>query len=95
MSDRPKQRRPATFRLDDPGVVLIDADEAGKAARGTVQITPEPDPAQLPIPVEAPAVPRRAFGWTLVADFTSEMCFTLVFAFATFCDWCVLRVTFM
>src|SRR5262249_27896226 len=62
MSDRPKQRRPATFRLDDPSVVVIDADEGGKPARGTVQITPEPDP-QLPVPIEAPVVPRRAFGW--------------------------------
>jgi putative membrane protein len=63
MSDRPKQRRPATFRLDDPGVVVIDADEAGKPARGTVQITPEHEPAQLPVPIETSAVPRRGFGW--------------------------------
>ena len=63
MNDRSKHRRPATFRLDDPGVVVIDADEAGKPARGTVQITPEHDPAQLPVPIETPAVPRRGFGW--------------------------------
>ena len=63
MSDRPKQRRPATFRLDDPGVIVIDAEEPGKVARGTVRIEPEPDPAQLPVPIEAPAVPRRSFGW--------------------------------
>jgi putative membrane protein len=63
MSDRPKQRRPATFRLDDPSVVVMDTDDAGKPARGTVQITPEHDPAQLPVPIEPPAVPRRAFGW--------------------------------
>jgi putative membrane protein len=62
MSDRPKQRRPATFRLDDPSVVVVDTDDAGKPARGTVQITPEPDP-QLPVPIEPPSVPRRAFGW--------------------------------
>jgi putative membrane protein len=62
MSDRPKQRRPATFRLDDPSVVVMDTDDAGKPARGTVQITPEPDP-QLPVPIEPPSVPRRAFGW--------------------------------
>jgi putative membrane protein len=62
MNDRSKHRRPATFRLDDPSVVVIDADGPGKPARGTVQITPEGDP-QLPVPVEAPAVPRRAFGW--------------------------------
>jgi len=63
MSDRPKPRRPATFRLDDPGVVVIDAEETGKPARGTVHITPEHEPAQLPVPMEAPAVPRRGFGW--------------------------------
>jgi putative membrane protein len=63
MSDRPKPRRPATFRLDDPGVVVIDADDTGKPARGTVQITPEREPAQLPIPIEPPAVLRRRFGW--------------------------------
>jgi putative membrane protein len=63
MNDRSKHRRPATFRLDDPGVVVIDADEAGRPARGTVQITPEHDPAQLPVPIETPAVPRRGFGW--------------------------------
>jgi putative membrane protein len=65
MNDRSKQRRPATFRLDDPSVVVIDAEEAGRPARGTVQITPEPDP-QLPVPIEAAAVPRRAFGWGTV-----------------------------
>src|SRR6516165_9867143 len=62
MNDRPKQRRPATFRLDDPSVVVMDTDDAGKPARGTVQVMPESDP-QLPVPIEAPAVPRRAFGW--------------------------------
>jgi putative membrane protein len=63
MNDRSKQRRPATFRLDDANVVVVEADEAGKPARGTVQITPEPDPAQLPVPIAPPAPPRRAFGW--------------------------------
>ena len=66
MKDRSKQRRPATFRLDDANVVVVEADEAGKPTRGTVQITPEPDAAQLPVPIEAPAVPRRAFGWGTV-----------------------------
>src|ERR1700754_5177507 len=63
MNDRSKQRRPATFRLDDANVVVVEADDAGKPARGTVQIRPEPDAAQLPVPVVAPALPRRAFGW--------------------------------
>ena len=66
MNDRSKQRRPATFRLDDANVVLVEPEGAGKPARGTVQITPEPDPALLPVPIEAPAPPRRAFGWGTV-----------------------------
>ena len=62
MSERP--RKPATFKLGDPGVVVMDADEAGRPARGTVRITPEADPALLPVPVEAPFVPvRRGFRW--------------------------------
>ena len=62
MSEKP--RKPATFKLDDENVVVVDADEPGRLTRGTVRITPEPEPAQLPVPVEAP-VParRRGFGW--------------------------------
>jgi putative membrane protein len=63
MSERDKHRKPATFRLDDANVVVVDADDAGRPTRGTVQIVPEAEVAQLPVPVEAPAVPRRAFGW--------------------------------
>jgi putative membrane protein len=66
MTERPKHRRPATFRLDDPGVVVVDADAAGRPARGTIQITPESDPAQLPVPVAAPIVERRGFRWGAV-----------------------------
>src|ERR1700759_3556634 len=62
MIDRSKPRKPATFRLDDANVVLVDTDEAGRSARGTVQIAPEIEP-QLPVPIEALAVPRRRFGW--------------------------------
>ena len=63
MNERGKHRRPATFRLDDSSVVVVDAEDATRPARGIVQITPETDPAQLPVPIEAPAVPRRGFGW--------------------------------
>ena len=31
MSEQTPHRRPATFKLDDPGVVVVDADEAGRA----------------------------------------------------------------
>jgi putative membrane protein len=59
-----KTRKPATFKLDDENVIVVNADEPGRAARGTVRITPEADPAQLPVPIEAPPVPaRRGFGW--------------------------------
>ena len=63
MNERGKHRRPATFRLDDSSVVVVDAEDATRPARGIVQITPESDPAQVPVPIEAPAVPRRGFGW--------------------------------
>jgi putative membrane protein len=53
-------RRPAAFRLDDPKVVVTA--EAGRAARGTVRIMVEPEPA-LPAVAEPDAPPRRGFGW--------------------------------
>ncbi|HYW62665.1 MAG TPA: TIGR01620 family protein [Bradyrhizobium sp.] len=63
MSER--SRRPQTFKLDDPHVAVIDADdEAGRLARGTIRITPEADPALLPVPLEEAALPaRRGFRW--------------------------------
>jgi putative membrane protein len=64
MSERTPHRKPATFKLDDPGVVVIDPEDASRPPRGTVQITPETDPALLPVPLEAPMVPvRRGFRW--------------------------------
>jgi len=65
MSERP--RKPATFKLGDPGVVVMDPDETGRPARGTVRVTPEADPALLPVPVETPFVPvQRGFRWGAV-----------------------------
>jgi putative membrane protein len=64
MSEKTPHRRPATFKLDDPGVIVMDPDDAGRPARGTVQITPEADPAQLPAPIDMPLLPaRRGFRW--------------------------------
>ena len=64
MSEKTPHRRPATFKLDDPGVVVMGPDETGRPARGTVHITPEADPALLPVPIEAPRVlARRGFRW--------------------------------
>jgi putative membrane protein len=57
MSERSNHRKPATFKLDDPRVVVIDPDgEAGRPPRGTVQITP--------VPVEQPLLPpQKGFRW--------------------------------
>ena len=64
MSERSPHRRPATFKLDDPGVVVMDPDDSSRPSRGAIQITPEADPALLPVPVEIAAVPsKRGFGW--------------------------------
>ena len=64
MSERSQHRRPATFKLDDPGVIVVDPDDASRPARGTVHVTPEADPALLPVPIEAPIIPaRRGFRW--------------------------------
>jgi len=60
-----QHRRPATFRLDDPGVIVVDPDDASRPSRGTIHITPEADPALLPVPVETPilsAPPRFRWG---------------------------------
>jgi putative membrane protein len=63
MSERPKQRRPATFRLDDPSVVVVDADDDSRPLRGSIQVTPELDPTLLPVVTEPPILPRRRFPW--------------------------------
>ena len=65
MSDKPHHRKPAAFKLDDPRVVLMDAeDDAAHPARGKIRITPQADPAQLPVVIDDPAVPvRKGFGW--------------------------------
>jgi putative membrane protein len=67
MSERSHHRRPATFKLGDPGVIVMDPDDASRPSRGTVHVTPEADPARLPVPVEAPLVPvQRGFRWGTV-----------------------------
>src|SRR5712672_2989741 len=64
MSEKTPHRRPATFKLDDPAVIVMDPDDTGRPARGTVRVTPEADPALLPVPIDAPLVPvRRGFRW--------------------------------
>jgi putative membrane protein len=65
MTDRPPSRRPATFRLDDPHVTVMDADDdAGRLARGAIRITPEADPMAMPVVIEEPLRPvRSGFRW--------------------------------
>ncbi|WLA89823.1 YcjF family protein [Bradyrhizobium elkanii] len=64
MNEKTPPRRPATFKLDDPGVVVMDPDDGGRLTRGTIQIVPETEPAQLPVPLDTPLVPaRRGFRW--------------------------------
>jgi putative membrane protein len=67
MSERSHHRRPATFKLGDPGVIVMDPDDASRPSRGTVHVTPEADPALLPVPVEAPVLrAQRGFRWGAV-----------------------------
>jgi len=65
MTDRPTARRPATFRLDDPHVTVMEPDdEAGRLARGTIRITPEADPMAMPVVIDEPLRPvRTGFRW--------------------------------
>jgi putative membrane protein len=67
MSEKTPHRRPATFKLDDPGVIVMDPDDASRPSRGTVHVTPEADPALLPVPVDAPVLTtQRGFRWGTV-----------------------------
>jgi len=68
MSERTSHRKPTTFKLDDPRVMVISADDTSRPSRGTVQVTPEADPALLPVLVETPVEPsmRRGFRWGTV-----------------------------
>ena len=67
MSEKTPHRRPATFKLDDPGVIVMDAEDSSRPPRGTVHVTPEVEPAALPVPVETPILrPQRGFRWGAV-----------------------------
>jgi len=67
MSERSRHRRPATFKLDDPSVIVMDPDDSSRPSRGTVHVTPEADPALLPVPIEPPVLrPQRGFRWGTV-----------------------------
>jgi len=56
-----------TIKLDDPHVVVVDPEEDKRPARGSIQITPDPDPAMLPVAVEPTSLrPRRGLRWGTV-----------------------------
>ena len=58
-------RRPATFKLGDPHVVVLSPDdEAGRPPRGTVQVRPEPEaPPPAVLPDQAMIAPRAGLPW--------------------------------
>jgi putative membrane protein len=67
MSERSHHRRPATFKLDDPGVIVMDPEDSSRPSRGTVHVTPEVEAVALPVPVETPILhPQRGFRWGAV-----------------------------
>lgn len=67
MSEKTPHRRPATFKLDDPGVIVMDPDDSSRPSKGTIHVRPEADPALLPVVVEAPLIPvQRGFRWGAV-----------------------------
>ena len=66
MSERSTPRRPATFKLDDPRVIVIDPyDDPSRPVRGAVHVRPEADPMALPVVIEDPIIPvQRGFRWS-------------------------------
>jgi putative membrane protein len=61
----PTSRRPATFKLDDPHVVVLaPEDDGGRPTRGTVQVRPEREAAPASVPVDPIMVEaRRGLPW--------------------------------
>jgi len=67
MSERPRPSQAGDFKLDDPGVTVMDPDDSSRPSRGAIHITPELEPAAAAVPVEAPVVAaRRGFRWGAV-----------------------------
>ncbi len=64
MTERPRKRLPATFKLDDPSVIVADPNEGGHAPRGAVRIIPESEAASLPVALEPTIMPAESrFRW--------------------------------
>lgn len=66
-------RRPATFRLNDPSVVLGGANEEVSASRGGVVLTPQPDAFEVPPEPAAAPVKHRRKGVSLGGMFFSAL----------------------
>jgi putative membrane protein len=64
MTDPSRRRKPAAFRLDDPKVVVSDADEI--SARDGIQVRPDSEQSALPVPVETLPPQRRGLPWSTV-----------------------------
>jgi len=75
MTERPAQRKPAVFRLDDPQVRMAgevgSADVARPRSRRQAIVTPEPEAAALSAML--PAAPRRRARWPWAALFWSAL----------------------
>ncbi len=64
MTDPSSRRKPAAFRLDDPKVIVSDAEDF--SARERVQVRPELAPDNLPVAVETLPPARGGFPWGVV-----------------------------
>lgn len=65
MSADNERRRPAAFRLDDPGVIVSasPADTAPLSSPKSVRVQPEADVFAAPVPVDALPPARKGFRW--------------------------------
>jgi putative membrane protein len=65
MSADNERRKPAAFRLDDPGVIVTasPADNAPLSSPKSVRVQPEVDVFAAPVPVDALPPARKGFRW--------------------------------
>lgn len=65
MSADNERRRPAAFRLDDPGVVVSTspAENGPSSSPKSVRVQPEADAFAAPVPVDALPPARKSFRW--------------------------------
>jgi putative membrane protein len=60
-----ERRKPAAFRLDDPGVIVsaAPAESAPLASPRSIRVQPEADAFAVPVPVEALPPTKKGFRW--------------------------------